>query len=346
LQTLDVRILFVQSIGPSVAVMKSYRLTATRTLEPADSPIPTPGRGEVLIRVKAASLNARDQMIATGTYALPVLPDLVQLSDAAGVVEAVGPGTTRFRVGDRVLNSFFPAWYGGPLRDPGRMYGCDIDGWLAEYVVADANALVAMPEHLDFEEAATLPCAALTAWSAVSGVGPGDTVLVQGSGGVSLFALQFARVAGARVIATTSSADKARALLKLGADDVVNYVETPDWGTAVRKLTDDRGVDRVVEVSGSIDQSLEALAMSGTVAVVGGLAKPGEAVNLASILLRAGTVRAVSVGSRSDLEEMNRAIGRHRLRPVIDRVFPFAEARAAFEHFAHGSRFGKVVISL
>ncbi|MFC0435143.1 NAD(P)-dependent alcohol dehydrogenase [Kutzneria buriramensis] len=326
--------------------MKSYRLNAARTLELVDGPVPTPGRGQVLVRVKAASLNARDTMIAAGVYPWPALPDLVQLSDGAGVVEAVGPDTGRFRVGDRVVNSFAPTWYGGPLREFGQMYGTDIDGWLAEYVVVDENALVTMPAHLSFEEAATLPCAALTGWSAVAGVGPADTVLIQGSGGVSLAALQFARTAGARVIATTSSEAKAQKLQALGASDVVNYVDTPDWGTAVRKLTDDRGVDLVVEVGGAITQSLNALALRGTVALVGSLTGPGEAVDLMDLLLRVAILRTIGVGSRSDLEEMNRVIGLHELRPVIDRVFPFDEAPAAYEHFAHGSRFGKVVISL
>ncbi|CAM5624432.1 L-threonine 3-dehydrogenase [Streptomyces alboniger] len=220
-------ILVVQPGHPNVKIMQSYRLNADRVLELVEGPTPTPGRGQVLIRVKATSLNGRDMLIASGLYPFPPLPNLIQLSDAAGVIEAVGPDTTRFRVGDRVVNSFNPTWYGGPMRKLGRMYGTDIDGWLTDYAVVDENVLVSMPEHLSFEEAATLPCAALTGWSAVAGVGPGDTVLVQGSGGVSLFALQFARTAGARVIATTSSEAKAERLRELGASDVVNYAETP-----------------------------------------------------------------------------------------------------------------------
>ncbi|TNM30563.1 zinc-dependent alcohol dehydrogenase family protein [Streptomyces sedi] len=327
--------------------MQSYRLNADLALELVKEPTPTPGRGQVLVRVKATSLNSRDTVIASGRYPLPPLPNLIQLSDAAGVIEAVGPDTTRFRVGDRVVNSFHPTWFGGPMRKVGRMYGTDIDGWLSDYAVVDENALVSMPEHLSFEEAATLPCAALTGWSAVAGVGPGDTVLVQGSGGVSLFALRFARTAGARVLATTSSEAKAERLRALGASDVVNYAETPGWGSLVRELTDDRGVDTVVEVGGAatISQSVEALAPHGTISLVGHLGGAGQGMDLMPLSLRFATLRAIGVGSRGDLEEMNRVLAQHRIRPVMDRVFPFSEAPQAFEHFAHGSRFGKVVIS-
>lgn len=324
--------------------MQSYRLNGTLKLVD-DGPAPTPGRGQVLVRVKASSLNARDALIAGGNYPRPLRPNLIQLSDGAGVIEAVGPDAARFQAGDRVVNSFSPTWFGGPLRELGPMYGSELDGWLTEYAVVDENVLVRAPANLSFEEAATLPCAALTGWSAVAGVRPGDTVLVQGSGGVSLSALQFALTAGAQVIATTSSEAKAERLRELGASEVVNYVETPEWGAAVQKLTG--GVDLVVEVggAGTITQSLEALALRGTISFVGHLAGSGNGLDLMSFFLRAATLKTIGVGSRSDFEEMNRAIERHQLRPVIDRVFPFAEAPQAFEHFEHGSRFGKVVIS-
>ena len=324
--------------------MQSYRLNGTLKLVDEGS-APTPGRGQVVVRVKASSINARDALIAGGNYPWPLRPNLIQLSDGAGVIEAVGPDTARFQPGDRVVNSFSPTWFGGPLRELGPMYGSELDGWLTEYAVVDENALVRAPANLSYEEAATLPCAALTGWSAVAGVRPGDTVLVQGSGGVSLSALQFALTAGARVIATTSSDAKAERLRELGASEVVNYVETPEWGAAVQKLTG--GVDLVVEVggAGTITQSLEALALRGTISFVGHLAGAGNGLDLMSFFLRAATLKTIGVGSRSDFEEMNRAIERHQLRPVIDRVFPFAEAPQAFEHFEHGSRFGKVVIS-
>jgi len=324
--------------------MQSYRLNGTLQ-RVDDGPTPTPGRGQVLVRVKASSINARDLVIAGGNYPWPLRPNLIQLSDGAGVVEAVGPDAARFQPGDRVVNSFSQAWIGGRLREVGPMYGTDVDGWLTEYAVVDENALVLAPANLSFEEAATLPCAALTGWSAVAGVRPGDTVLVQGSGGVSLFALQFALAAGAQVLATTSSEAKAERLRELGAAEVVNYVETPEWGAAVQKLTG--GVDLVVEVGGdgTIAQSLQALALRGTISFVGQLAAAGNGMDLMSFFLRAATLRTINVGSRSDFEDMNRAVERRQLRPVIDRVFPFAEAPQAFEHFQHGSRFGKVVIS-
>lgn len=347
MQNLDSRILVVQWGRPSVEIMQSYRLNADRALELVEGPTPAPGRGQVLIRVKATSLNSRDMVIASGLYPFPPLPNLIQLSDAAGVIEAVGPDTTRFQVGDRVVNSFNPTWFGGPVRKVGRMYGTDIDGWLSDYAVVDEHALVSMPRHLSFEEAATLPCAALTGWSAVAGVGPGDTVLVQGSGGVSLFALQFALTAGARVIATTSSEAKTERLLELGASDAINYAETPHWGSVVRTLTDDLGVDLVVEVGGAatISQSVKALALHGTISLVGHLGGSEQGMSLMPLSLRFATLRAIGVGSRSDLEEMNRVVSQHRIRPVVDRAFPFSDAPQAFEHFAHGSRFGKVVIS-
>ncbi|MFJ8001251.1 NAD(P)-dependent alcohol dehydrogenase [Streptomyces sp. NPDC096310] len=310
-----------------------------------EEPTPTPGTGQVLVRVHASSLNARDLFMLDGRY--PVPPGRVPISDAAGVVEAVGPGVSRFAVGDRVVNSFQPLWFGGPQRKPGRLYHTDIDGWLAEYVAIDEQRLVPMPEHLDFTEAATLPCAAVTAWSALAGVGPGDTVLVQGSGGVSLFALQLARAAGARVIATTSSEKKAARLRELGAGDVINYVDTSEWGAEARKLTDGQGADVIVEVggAGTIAQSIAAVAYRGTISLVGHVAHDTTGMNLLDFTYSGATLRAIGGGSRSDLEDMNRVITAHRLRPVIDRVFPFKEALDAAAYMESGSHFGKVVIS-
>jgi NADPH:quinone reductase-like Zn-dependent oxidoreductase len=297
------------------------------------------------MRVHASSLNARDLFMLDGRF--PVPPGRVPLSDGAGVVEAVGPGVTRFEVGDRVVNSFHPTWFGGPQRKAGPAYSTDLDGWLTEYVVIDQQGLVPMPEHLDFTEAATLPCPAVTAWSAVAGAGPGDTVLVQGSGGVSLFALQLAGAAGARVIATTSNDKKAKRLVELGASDVINYVSTPDWGTEVRKLTKGLGADVIVEVggAGTIAQSIAAVAYRGVISLTGNVAPATTGIDVVSLLYSSATLRVIGGGSRSDLEDMNRAIEAHRLRPVIDRVFPFVEATAAVTHMASGAHFGKVVIS-
>ncbi|GAA2323131.1 zinc-binding dehydrogenase [Streptomyces violaceusniger] len=311
----------------------------------AERPVPSPSAGEVLVRVKASSLNARDLLIVTGRYSVDIAPGRVPLSDGAGVVEAVGDGVSRFRVGDRVVGTFHPAWLYGPFPEWGRLRGTHRDGWLTEYLALDEQSLVAVPDQLSFEEAATLPCAALTAWSAVSGVGPGDALLVQGSGGVSVFALQFARLAGARVLATTSSGAKARRLGALGASDVVDYTSTPEWGTRVRELTGG-GADRVVEIggAGTLSQSIDAVAHGGQIALVGNLAA-GGGMDVTRFFRRAATLRSISVGSRSDFERMNKAIDRHRLRPAIDRVFPFDQAPEAFAHFEKGPRFGKVVIT-
>ncbi|MFI6697561.1 NAD(P)-dependent alcohol dehydrogenase [Streptomyces sp. NPDC050509] len=312
---------------------------------PAERPVPVPSAGEVLVRVKASSLNARDLLIANGTYPVAVPAGRIPLSDGAGVVEAVGDGVSRFRVGDRVMSTFHPTWLYGSFPEWGELYGVHRDGWLTEYIAVDEQSVVGVPEHLSFEEAATLPCAALTAWSAVSGVGAGDVLLVQGSGGVSVFALQFARLAGARVPATTSSAEKARRLGALGASEVVDY-STPEWGAQVRALTGGHGVDLVVEIggAGTISQSIAAVAYGGRISLVGNLAS-GGGMDLTRFFRRGATLRTITVGSRSDLERMNRVISRHRLRPVVDRVFPFDETPDAFSSFAKGPRFGKVVIS-
>ncbi|MFD8159803.1 zinc-dependent alcohol dehydrogenase family protein [Streptomyces malaysiensis] len=311
----------------------------------AERPVPSPSAGEVLVRVKASSLNARDLLIVTGRYSVDVPPGRIPLSDGAGVVEAVGDGVSRFRVGDRVAGTFHPTWLYGPFPEWGQLRGTHRDGWLTEYIALDEQSAVAVPDHLTFEEAATLPCAALTAWSAVSGVGPGDALLVQGSGGVSVFALQLARLAGARVLATTSSDDKARRLSALGASDVVDYTSTPEWGARVSALTGG-GAERVVEIggAGTLSQSIDAVAHGGQIALVGNLAA-GDGMDVNRFFRRAATLRSISVGSRGDFERMNKVIAQNRLRPVIDRVFPFDQAPEAFSHFEKGPRFGKVVIS-
>lgn len=308
---------------------------------------PTPAVGEVLVRVKASSLNARDLSIANGHYPLPVAPGRVPLSDGAGVVEAIGEGVSRFAVGDRVVNSYLPTWFGGLIRSFGEQYGVERDGWLTEYIVVHEEGLVSIPDHLSFEEAATLPCAAVTAWSALDGIGAGDTLLVQGSGGVSVFALQLARAAGARVIATTSNDTKAARLLELGASDVVNYTTTTEWGTEVRALTGGTGVDRIVEVggNGTISQSIAAIAFRGNISLVGQLSGSSTDMDLMSFFFSGATLTSIGVGSRSDFEQMNRVISQHRIHPVIDQVFTFEQAGEAWAHLESGSRFGKIVIS-
>ncbi|MGD6741579.1 zinc-dependent alcohol dehydrogenase family protein [Streptomyces sp. BH106] len=327
--------------------MRSFHIKAGGGLTAStERPTPRPSAGQVLVRVMATSVNARDRVIVAGRYAVPVPAGRIPLSDGAGVVEAVGEGVTRFGVGDSVMGTFHPDWVQGRFPGWGELRGTQRDGWLAQYVAVDEQSLVAVPDRLSFEEAATLPCAALTAWSAVRGVGPGDTLLVQGSGNVSLFALQFGRSQGARVLATTSSAEKARRLSALGASDVVDYTSTREWGARVHALTDG-GVDRIVEIGGgaeTVAQSVEAVAYGGQIALVGNLAS-GGGMELTRFFQRAATLRSVSVGSRSDFEEMNRDIARHRLTPVIDRVIAFEEAPEVFAGVENRGHFGKVVIS-
>src|SRR5882762_7417760 len=336
--------------------MRAYRIDSFGSVDgvvPATRDDPRPGPREILLRVRATSLNYRDLMVLKGGGRGPTKLGVVPLSDGAGEVAAVGQGVSRFAVGDRVIGCFHPRWFGGPIKADylTDRLGANLDGMLAEYAVANENALVAMPSHLSFEEAATLPCAAVTAWVALTGhrrVTAGDTVLTQGSGGVSIFALQFAQLLGAQVIATTSTAEKAERLKALGASAVINYIETPDWDEKARELTDGRGVDCVVEIGGpgTIAKSLKPLAVAGHVSLIGtSLSPSGTMLDPLLLTGRGITVGAISVGSHADFEAMNRAIALHRLRPVIDRTFPFAEAKAAYRHFEGRGHFGKVVIA-
>ncbi|MEE5086803.1 NAD(P)-dependent alcohol dehydrogenase [Pseudomonas alliivorans] len=329
--------------------MKIYRLQnigSIEGLEVCEEPTPEPGPGEVLVKIKATSLNFRDLSIINGWFPFPVEEGRVQLSDAAGVVEAIGSRVTRFAVGDRVTNNFMPGWFAGPFREFVSQYGSQLDGWMADYRTIDQNELVAIPDSISFEEAATLPCAAVTAWNAVAGIGPHHRVLTQGTGGVSLFALQFAKARGAQVIATTSSVEKAQRLFALGADHVINYAEHPNWGEQVKALTGGRGVDRVVEVGGpgTFAQSLKAIALSGQVSMVGALAE-GEMPGYLDMFLTFARFQTIATGNRQDLENVLAAVAQSGIRPVIDSRFTFEECKAAFEHFAKRNVFGKVVIT-
>jgi NADPH:quinone reductase-like Zn-dependent oxidoreductase len=312
---------------------------------------PSPGPGEVAVRVHATSLNYRDLMMIRGQYNPRIPVPFVPLSDGAGEVEAVGSGVTRWREGDRVAAAFMPGWIsGGPTDAAVRSaLGAGGTGMLAERVVIPADGLVAIPEHLTFEEAATLPCAAVTAWHAVVTEGQiraGDTVLVLGTGGVSVFALQFALLHGARVLATSGSEEKLQRIKDLGASDGVNYKVFPDWDKVVRELTDREGVDHVVEVggAGSLSRSLRAVKTGGRVSMIGVLTGGVSEVNVLPILMRNLRVQGIFVGSVAMFEQMNRAITMHRLRPVVDRVFPFEHAAEAFRHMESGSHFGKIVV--
>lgn len=335
--------------------MKKYEFVAGCTdisgLKLTEADTPEPGAGEVLVQMKAASLNYRDHAIMAGKYLGGALQrDTVALSDGAGEVIAVGDGVTRFSIGDRVCPTFFQGWIDGPL-DPMTMpaLASPADGVLTEYGVFSEQGLVSVPEHLSWEEAATLPCAALTAWNALyySGrVRAGQSVLALGTGGVSVFALQFAKMAGAQVVITSSSDEKLEKARALGADHLINYRDNPDWEQAVVELTG--GVDHVVEVGGvgTLAKSMQAVGYEGQVALIGVLAGREGDTNPHVLMLKNAAVRGVFVGSRRMFEDMNRAISVNAIRPVIDKVFGFDEVADAFSHQWHGKHFGKVVIRI
>lgn len=316
-----------------------------------DRPDPTPGPGQVVVRVRAASLNYRDLLVAKGLYARGMQVPRVLGSDGAGEVVAVGDGVTRWQPGDRVVGCFFQNWAGGPITEAATKgaLGGDRDGVLAERVLLEEGGVVPLPAGLSFEEAATLPCAALTAWHALAdGVcGPGRTVLVQGTGGVSVFALQFAKALGARLLVTSGHDEKLVRARALGADAGTNYRTNPDWDKWARQETAGVGVDIVVEVggAGTLERSAKAVRHGGHIALIGVLSGMGS-FNPMHVLMKAVTVRGVFVGSRAMFEDMNRLVAGQGIRPVIDRVFPLGEAAAALRYLEGGSHFGKVVISV
>ena len=316
-----------------------------------EHPDPTPGPGQVVLRVRAASLNYRDLLIAKGLYNPKMALPRVLGSDGAGIVHAVGEGVTQWKPGDRAIGCFFQHWTSGPIDAIAAKstLGGDRDGVFAEYVVLEEQGLVAMQAGLSFEEAATLPCAALTAWHALSGAncGGGTTVLVQGTGGVSLFALQFAKALGANVFITSSSDDKLKRAQKLGAVTGTNYKTNPDWDKWARQQTDGRGVDIAIEVggAGTLERSAKAVRTGGHIELIGVLAC-GSTFNPMNVLMKAVTLQGIFVGSRAMFEAMNRFITEKGIRPVIDRVFPIADGVAALQHLESGSHFGKVVVKV
>ncbi len=312
---------------------------------------PEPGPGQVKLRVAATSINYRD--LNTIRYpgriglAFPRIPN----SDASGEITAVGPGVVRYKPGDRVAGCFFQDWQSGAVSAPvmASALGGALDGVLAGEVVRNERGVVPIPEHLSFAEAATLPCAALTAWHALvvkGGLKAGDTVLLLGTGGVSIFALQFVAMHGARAIVTSKSDEKLERAKAMGAWATVNYTEHPEWAKQVLDLTDGRGVDHVVEVggAGTLEQSIEATRVGGHVALIGVLTM--GSINPMPILRKSIRLNGIYVGSRAMFEDMNAAIEVAGLRPVIDRTFPFAEARDAYRHMEAAGHFGKIVIEL
>lgn len=317
-----------------------------------ERPDPTPKPGEALVRIRASSLNYRDLVITRGGYARNDTRPVIPLSDGAGEVVAVGEGSTKFKKGDRVVANFFRDWIAGDVAEEQMLssLGGGIDGMLCELVCLPEQAWLPIPEHLSFEEAATLPCAAVTAWQALVSLGKlkaGDTVLTLGTGGVSIFALQFAKLHGATVIATSSSDDKLGRAKELGADHGINYKTIPEWHEEVRRITNGRGVDNVVEVGGpgTFEKSLASTAVSGRVSLIGVLTGGAGAVNPMLALFNRITVQGIYVGSVEMFAGMNRAITGSEMRPVIDRVFGFDEALDAYRYLKSGAHFGKVVIS-
>jgi NADPH:quinone reductase-like Zn-dependent oxidoreductase len=335
--------------------MRAFQLPQAAGIEAltkVDLPQPKPAHRQVLVKVLACSLNFRDLAIVLGRYRMPTKANVVPLSDGAGEVVEVGPGVTRVKVGDRVAGNFFQRWPGGHASadTQASALGGSIDGMLREYAVLEEDGVVKLPAHLSYQEGACLPCAGVTAWNALVEHGrliAGQTVLVQGTGGVSMLALQFCKLFGADVIATSSSDAKLERAKKLGAAHGVNYKTTPDWDKAAVELTGGVGVDQVVEVggAGTIAKSLGALRMGGKISMIGVLSGAAD-LNPMLIMGKRANVQGISVGSTQMFEAMNRAITVAGMKPVIDKVFPFEETPAAFRHMQSAQHFGKIVIDL
>jgi NADPH:quinone reductase-like Zn-dependent oxidoreductase len=321
------------------------------SLEFVEKPTPTPGPGEVLVGVRAVSINHRDLLMVKGLYNPKLRLPRVPCSDGAGEVVAIGAGVTAWKPGDRVAGIFMQNWLDGPLipaKTKGALGG-DVDGMLTDYVVLQETGLVAIPDHLSFQEAATLPCAAVTAWNALKAgnVRPGDTVLIQGTGGVSIFALQFAKMMGASVLGISSSKEKLKRAVSLGLDAGLNYREYPDWDRWVFEETNGQGVDLVVEVGGlgTLSRSLKAIRTGGTIAQIGVLSDSAEPFTIGPILHKVVRIQGIYVGSRDDFIQMNKAIAKSQLQPVGEE-FHWTQAREVLTKMQERSHFGKLVLSV
>ncbi len=335
--------------------MKAYELQqfGIEGLTLVEKPDPQPGARQVIVKVHAVSLNYRDLMVVKGTYNPRLKLPMIPFSDGAGEVVAVGSEVKSFKPGDRVIGTFFQNWTGGePNEAKARTAkgGGDQTGMLAELVALEETGVIACPEHLNYEEAATLPCAGLTAWNAVVDKGrtkAGDTVLVQGTGGVSLFAAQFAQMHGARVIATSSSDEKLARLAAMGITDGVNYKTNPDWDKAAKGLNGGAGIDHIVEVggAGTIERSLKAIRIGGMISVIGALSA-GSGINPVLVLMKSIRLQGIFVGHREMFEAMNRAITHHQMKPVVDRVFNLSQIHEALQLMESGGHFGKIVVKL
>ena len=332
-------------------VAAPWGLDAIKVVEKPD---PKPGPGHVLVRMRAVSLNYRDWLMVNGMYgrgAASTSDVITPFSDGCGVVEAVGEGVTRFKPGDRVSTLFFQNWVSGPpaLEKIGSALGFPIPGAGAELQTFSEQGLSKVPDFLTDQEVATLACAALTAWRGLfhdARLEPGDTVVLQGTGGVSIFGLQFAHAAGLRTLITSSSDEKLERAKALGADHLVNYRTTPDWSKPVRAATGGRGADFIMEVGGggTIQESMKAVKIGGHIAIIGIVAGAGEPFNPAALIGNSAKLQGLSVGSRDMFESMCRAIELHKIRPIVDKVFPWTEARAAFGAMRGGEHFGKIVL--
>jgi len=324
--------------------------TGIDNLKVAERPAPKPGAGEIVVDIRAASLNYRDLLTVIGMGGAHHLP-LVPFSDGAGVVSAVGSGVTRVKAGDRVCPLFFQTWLEGPVTAECRNkpLGGPLDGVLQEHMLLSADGVSKIPDYMSFEEAATLPCAGLTAWRAIAveaPIGPGDTILVQGTGGVSIFALQFAKAMGARVIATSSSDEKLERAKKLGADHLINYKTEPEWGKKTLEITKGRGVDVVVEVGGenTLGKSLEAVRVGGAIVVIGVLGGFTNNIVIPVLFSKNARMIGISVGSREQFDGMAKAMDGWKLKPVVDKVFPVAQVQDALKLMQAGGHFGKICL--
>jgi NADPH:quinone reductase-like Zn-dependent oxidoreductase len=331
----------------AIEIRDKFGVDSLKLVERSD---PVPGPGQVVLKMKAFSINYRDLLVVNGVGRWkPSLPR-VPLSDGVGIVAATGEGVSRVRVGDRVAPIFYPKWLEGRVaaEKMGQALGGAVaDGVLAEYTLFDEANLVFIPPHLTDEEAATLPCAGVTAWRALIPFGnitPGDSVVVLGTGGVSIFALQFARLLSARVIVTSSSDQKLARAKELGAAALINYKATPDWPTAVMELTNGVGADYVVDTVGGLKEAIAAVRLGGTVAFVGLLIGMTAEVDLVTFMGKCARLEAVDVGSREMFEAMNKAIALHAMRPVVDRVFGFSELREALNYLKEARHFGKICL--
>jgi NADPH:quinone reductase-like Zn-dependent oxidoreductase len=338
-------------------LMRAYQILPGENIDGlhcVDLPERELGAGEVRIRIHAVSLNYRDLLVASGNYLVTIDDPIIPCSDGAGEVVAVGHGVRRLRVGDRVVAAFFPAWQDGECSGDKTRHalGSDVDGMLAQEVILDECALVKIPGKLSYVDAATLPCAGVTAWNAIffscNQTKPGSTILLLGTGGVSILGLQLARAAGMCTIITSSSDEKLQRARELGAHHTINYRSIPEWHEEVLRVTEGAGADVVLEVGGkgTVNRSVAAAGMGGCVAIIGGVSGYGGEVNPASLLPGAKRMVGIFGGSRAMLEDLVRFAEVTALKPVVDRVFTFDQAREAYHYMESGSHFGKVVIAV